>query len=45
MFFKKAKDLIEKTPAILKENVPYNDMNNLKEKLEKIGCVLKCEVW
>lgn len=44
MYFKKAKELVEKTPAILKENVPYNEMNDLKEKLEKIGCVIKSEI-
>ena len=44
MYYKKAKDLVEKTPATLKENVPYTEMNDLKEKLEKIGCVIKSEV-
>lgn len=44
MLFNKAKDLVEKTPATIKEDVPYNEMNELKEKLEKIGCVIKAEV-
>ena len=43
MLYKKAKDLVEKVPATLKENVPYNEMNELKEKLEKLECVVKTE--
>ena len=35
MYFKKAKELVEKTPATLKENVPYNEMNDLKKQMFK----------
>ena len=41
MYFYKAKDLIEKLPCEFKKDVSYDEMEEFKEKLEKLGCGLK----
>lgn len=40
---KESKELVEKSPVIIKENVPKKDAEDLKSKLEKIGCKIDIE--
>jgi len=35
---KEAKDMVEKLPALVKKDLPEDEMTTLKEKLEAIGC-------
>ena len=37
---KEAKDSVEKLPVVLKKAVDKSDAEELKEKLEKLGCVI-----
>ena len=38
---KEAKDLVDKTPAVIKEKVSEEEANNIKAKLEEAGAVVE----
>lgn len=37
---KEAKEVVEKLPAVLKQGVPKEEVEGLKQKLESIGCTI-----
>ncbi len=40
MYSNKAKELTEKLPSELKTDLSFGDMNEMKDKLAKLGCEL-----
>lgn len=37
---KEAKEMVEKAPTVVKSNVGKSEAEELKEKLEKVGCTI-----